>query len=96
MAQVAICDNASVERATYSQIVSMHTARTTSISSSKWGIDLQYMPNTPKKPNRPRAMSRDRTSLIPNGKYSVLLYHIYTDAHNTVMPMRANKMWNGW
>ena len=51
---------------------------------------------TPKNPKRPRAISNDRTSLMPKGKCSVLLYHIYTEAHRTVIPIRAKSMWKGW
>lgn len=56
---------------------------------------LQYMPNTPKKPVRPRAISSERTSLIPNGKCSVFLYHMYKEEHSTVIPILANRIWNG-
>ena len=59
------------------------------------GDDLQYMPKTPKNPKSPRAISKDRTSLMPKGKCSVLLYHIYTEAHRTVIPIRAKSMWKG-
>jgi hypothetical protein len=70
----------------------MRAASTTSRASTRLDPDLQYIPKTPKNPNRPRAISRGRTSLMPKGKCSVFLYHMYTDAHNTVMPIRANKM----
>jgi len=39
-------------------------------------VNLQYMPNTPKKPVNPRAISRGRTSLKPNGKCSVFVLHM--------------------
>jgi hypothetical protein len=60
------------------------------------GDDLQYIPKTPKNPKSPLAISKDRTSLMPKGKCSVLLYHIYTEAHRTVIPIRAKSMWKGW
>lgn len=56
---------------------------------------LQYMPKTPKKPVRPRAISNGRTSFIPNGKCSVFLYHMYKEDNMTVMLILAKSIWKG-
>jgi hypothetical protein len=54
--------------------------------------DLQYIPNTPKKPVKPRATNRGLTSRRPHGKCSVFLYHIYSDEQITVMLILANRI----
>jgi hypothetical protein len=50
------------------------------------------MPKTPKNPVKPLAINRGLTSLIPHGKCSVFLYHMYSDEHITVIVILANKI----
>ena len=59
------------------------------------GQHLQYIPNTPKKPNIPRATNSNLTSFFPNGKSSTFFHHMYHDESTTVIVIRANRIWNG-